>query len=161
MAKNATAVSLLLKHGANCNLKNIAGDTPKELALKFNAKFIYSLFVEHFKKLDANKPVARFKLPPSSVMVRIPSWRDPKFRYYVMAFTPFILFYLFGKLCESSLLLATKAICIGVLVILLYFVMYYIFDHTQLNVLAISLYLSTKFWLYVTFFQYFVFGKQF
>lgn len=159
MAKNVTAVTLLLKNGANSNLKNIAGDTPVELSLKFNAKFIYTIFSENTKQQEAKKPLARFRLLPTNIIVRIPSFRDPKFRYFVMASTPFILFYLFGKICDLSLMHSTKAFLLIVLALFLYLLIHYIFDNKQLNVLAISLYLSTKFWLYVTFFEYFIFGN--
>lgn len=41
LSKNATAVSLLMKHGANPNFKNISGDTPADMAAKFNLKVGY------------------------------------------------------------------------------------------------------------------------
>ncbi|KAH9527412.1 Palmitoyltransferase zdhhc13 [Dermatophagoides farinae] len=140
LARNPIAVSLLLKHGANPNLKNIAGDTPIEMSVKFHAKFIQT----------------RIKIAPNTE-IRIPKWRDPQFRHYVMALTPFIYYYLFGKLCESDLMLSSKALLLIMLVGLLYLLIRYMFDAKQLNVLAISLYLSTKIWLYITFFQYFLF----
>lgn len=158
LARNPIAVSLLLKHGANPNLKNIAGDTPIEMSVKFHAKFIHSLFVEHQKQNESKQPLARIKIAPNTE-IRIPKWCDPQFRYYVMALTPFIYYYLFGKLCESDLMLSSKALILIILVGFLYLLIRYMFDVKQLNVLAISLYLSTKIWLYITFFQYFLFGK--
>lgn len=158
LARNPIAVSLLLKHGSNCNLKNIAGDTPIEMSVKFHAKFIHSLFVEHQKQIEAKQPLARIKIAPNTE-IRVPKLRDPQFRHYVMALTPFIYYYLFGKLCESDLMLSSKALLLMMLVGLLYLLIRYTFDVKQLNVLAISLYLSTKIWLYITFFQYFLFGK--
>ncbi|XP_027202574.2 palmitoyltransferase ZDHHC17-like [Dermatophagoides pteronyssinus] len=156
LARNPIAVSLLLKHGANPNLKNIAGDTPIEMSVKFHAKFIHSLFVEHQKQNESKQPLARIKIAPNTE-IRIPKWCDPQFRYYVMALTPFIYYYLFGKLCESDLMLSSKALILIILVGFLYLLIRYMFDVKQLNVLAISLYLSTKIWLYITFFQYFLF----
>lgn len=161
LSKNATAVSLLMKHGANPQFKNIAGDTPADMAAKFNLKWISSLFNEYRRRGEAKQPLARFKLSPSATSeVRIPSPRDPQFRYYAMAATPLIYFYLIGKLLQCDLLMSTKAFAFIALIGSLYLCVTFVFDTTQLNVLAISLYLSTKFWLYVTFFQYFVFGKS-
>lgn len=158
LSKNATAVSLLMKHGANPQFKNIAGDTPADMAAKFNLKWISSLFNEYRRRGEAKQPLARFKLSPSATSeVRIPSPRDPQFRYYAMAATPLIYFYLIGKLLQCDLLMSTKAFAFIALIGSLYLCVTFVFDTTQLNVLAISLYLSTKFWLYVTFFQYFVF----
>lgn len=162
LSKNATAVSLLMKHGANANFKNISGDTPADMAAKFNLKWISSLFTDYGRRSEAKQLLARFKLSASSTSeLRIPSLRDPKFRYYVMAATPFIFFYLIGKLLQVDLLMSTKAFGFIALLGTFYLCVTFVFDTTQLNVLAISLYLSTKFWLYFTFFQYFVFGMLF
>ena len=62
LARNPIAVSLLLKHGANPNLKNIAGDTPIEMSVKFHAKFIHSLFVEHQTRKRAKKKLLATRL---------------------------------------------------------------------------------------------------
>lgn len=75
-----------------------------------------------------------------------------------MAATPLVFFYLIGKLLQVDLLMSTKAFAFMALLGTFYLCATFVFDTKQLNVLAISLYLSTKFWLYVTFFQYFVFG---
>lgn len=160
LSRNATAVSLLLKAGANANLKNISGETPAELAANFNAKWILALFNEYAKRAEARQPLTRFKLWSSAKSeIKIPSPRDPQFRYYVMALTPFVMFYAIGKLLYTDLDMSTKAFSLVAILAFLFFVIQYVFDSKQLNVLAISLYVSTKFWLYVTFFQYFIFSK--
>jgi len=160
LAKNSTAVSLLLKHGANANFQNIAGDTPSDMALKFKAPWIHSLFQSYQKRSEAKQPVLRFKLTSKSE-VKIPSWRDPQLRYYIMAATPFVFFYALGRLLYVDLQLSTKAFAMIALIGVLYLLVQFIFDSHQLNVLAISLYLSTKFWLYYTFIEYFLTSKCF
>lgn len=160
LSKNATAVSILLKHGANPNFKNISGDTPADMAIKFSTRWIHSLFLEADKRSEAKKPLTAFKLPISATSeIRIPRWRDPRFRYYIMALTPFVFFYVLGQLLNCDFTMLTKVLTFFGLLGLLYLLATFVFDSQQLNVLAISLYLSTKFWLYFTFFQYFLFGE--
>lgn len=158
MAKNSVAVTLLLKHGSNVNLKNIAGDTPAEMAIKFNAKWIHSQFVQHAAQSSSSQPLCRIQLSPSKVLT-IPSWRHPQLRWYIMAATPFVFFFLFGQVFESDFLYLTKSLMFIALCSFLYLLANFMFDNRNLNVLAISLYLSTKFWLYWTFFFYFLDGE--
>ncbi|KAI2800575.1 Palmitoyltransferase zdhhc13 [Blomia tropicalis] len=156
LGKNSIAVTLLLRNGANANFKNIAGDTPIDMALKFNIQWIHSIFVEHQKRSETKQPLCRLKLS-SKHEIKIPTWRDPKFRYYSMSATPMIFYYLIGMLMYCDIQVGTKTLAFVATMGTLYLVIQYIFDKHYLNVLAISLYLSTKFWLYITFFQYFLF----
>lgn len=157
LARNPIAVSLLLKNGANPNLKNIAGDTPMDMATQFHVKFINSLFIEQQKQTESKQSLSRIQIG-SKIKIRIPKLQDPQFRYYFMALTPFFYYYFFGKLCESDLMLSSKILILAILVGILYLFISFIFDPRHLNVLAISVYLSTKIWLYITFFQYLLFG---
>lgn len=158
LARNATVVSILLKFGANTNIQNMAGDTPLDMSIKFQAKFIYSLLLEHKKEMEASHSLARIKIG-SKTEIMIPNWRNPKFRYCVMAMTPFVYFHLIGTLFDSELLISSKVLLIVLLVFSLYLLVRCVFIHKKMNVLAISLYISTKIWLYITFLQYFLFGK--
>ncbi|KPM04379.1 palmitoyltransferase ZDHHC17-like protein [Sarcoptes scabiei] len=156
LARNATVVSILLKFGANTNIQNMAGDTPLDMSIKFQAKFIYSLLLEHKKEMEASHSLARIKIG-SKTEIMIPNWRNPKFRYCVMAMTPFVYFHLIGTLFDSELLISSKVLLIVLLVFSLYLLVRCVFIHKKMNVLAISLYISTKIWLYITFLQYFLF----
>lgn len=157
LGKNQTAMCLLLKNGANPHLKNIHGDSAIELAEKFQLKLMSSIFADHKRRSELPKDLARFTLV-KGLEIRIPSWRDPSLRLYLMALTPLTFFYLFGKVFDIELDILLKVLLVGALVGSLYALFMYAFDHKRLNILAISLYLSTKFWLYVTFIEYFLLG---
>ncbi|KAG8180260.1 hypothetical protein JTE90_019541 [Oedothorax gibbosus] len=141
-ARNTNAVSLLVKAGASVDEKNAEKDSPIAMAKRLNQAFIQ-------KRLEEAKKEREKKTHCLSI------YRDKKLRYGCMVGSPFIVFYVIGALLESKesyLIKVGLLIALGVAVTLAGKLL---FDDRILNILPISVYLSTKFWMYVTWFMWF------
>ncbi|XP_023244281.1 palmitoyltransferase ZDHHC17-like [Centruroides sculpturatus] len=142
-ARNGVAVSLLLKQGANVFIKNGQGDTPRAMAEKLSATWIANRIHEVEKEKE---------LPNKNCCLRI--YKDKTLRYWGMFVSPFLLFYLVGMILESAESYVVKACLLFGLFLMMTVVSRFLFDDRILNIIPISVYLSTKFWMYVTWFTY-------
>mgnify|MGYP002652465930 CR=1 FL=1 len=157
LARNTVCVNLLLDAGATTIMKNSAGDSPLDAAARFSPRVLYPMIVERQKRIDNQKPLAKFKLT-KRIEISIPSLKDSRLRYYVMALVPWLGFYSFGIIMQSQTEVSIKAMLFMLVILALIGCAKYIFDRKNISVLAISLYLATKFWLYITYLQYYTFG---
>ena len=149
-SRNSTAVSLLLRAGANIHAKNGAGDTPLDMAKRLNIVWITHRLQESYNKERVLTSCNLF-----GKQIRIPSIKDKSFRLWLMYGSPFILYLLLGQVFDSELTFAVKTILFLILCLICYTLVRFIFDDRMYNILPISIYLSTKFWLYVTFITYY------
>ena len=85
----------------------------------------------------------------------IPSLKKGVCRYWIMCATPFFAFLLFGLIFASENSVAMKIVLLCLLCLVLYSIVRFIYDDRMYNITPINIYLSTKFWLYVTFITYF------
>ncbi|XP_064480715.1 palmitoyltransferase ZDHHC17-like [Ornithodoros turicata] len=139
--RNNNAVSLLVKAGSNLFAKNAQGDTPKMMAQKLK-----SLWLE--KRLEEAEAVK--KVSQMNFFVRI--IRDKSLKYWAMFCSPFLAFYVVGAILdcpESSLVKLCLLLVTGFVTAV---VSRFLFDERLMDVLPMSVYLSTKFWMYVTWF---------
>ncbi|CAG2170646.1 unnamed protein product [Oppiella nova] len=150
-SRNASTVSLLLKSGANVLAKNGAGDTPLEMANRLNASvWIRTRLQDAYKKDRVLTSCHLF-----GKQIRIPSLRDRVCRLWLMNGSPLVGFLLFGQLFDSELVIALKIVFFSLLCLVMWALVRFMFDDRMYNIMPISIYLSTKFWLYVTFITYF------
>ncbi|XP_013776131.2 palmitoyltransferase ZDHHC17-like [Limulus polyphemus] len=143
-ARNQNAVSLLLKAGANIFAKNAQGDTPRMMALRLKATWM----AKRIQEAEAEK-----ELTHKHFFIRL--FKDKTVRYWSMLGCPFIVFYMIGAILDCD---ETYLVKLGILFILccaICFTGRLMFDDRALNVLPMAVYLSTKFWMYITWFTYF------
>lgn len=86
---------------------------------------------------------------------RIPSLKDKACKMWIMCGSPFVAFLLFGQIFDLESTLLVKTILLIILLILSSCLVRFVFDDRMYNIMPIVIYLSTKFWLYVTFITYF------
>lgn len=151
-SRNGTAVSLLLKSGANVYAKNGAGDTPLDMANRLN---ITNGWLAQRLQEAYNKDRVLTSCQILGKQIRIPSLKDRVCRHWVMCGSPFVLYLLLGQIFDSELTHLFKTLLLIVLLGICYALTRFVFDDRMYNVLPITIYLSTKFWLYVTFITYF------
>lgn len=152
-SRNSTAVSLLLKSGANVYAKNIQGDTPLDMANKFEAKWLAKRLEEAY---DKEKLMIDISCHLFGKRICIPSIKDKLSRYWIMNASPFVGFYLLGTTFNSDLFISIKILIITILFLICYGIVRYIFDDRMYSITPMSLYLATKFWLFYTFITYFI-----
>ncbi|XP_071035381.1 palmitoyltransferase ZDHHC17 [Parasteatoda tepidariorum] len=141
-ARNTNAANLLLKAGASVDEANNEKDSPIDMAKRLNQTYLVKRFEEVKKERDRKTRCLSI-------------YRDKKLRYSCMVGSPFILFYVIGAVFESR---ESYLIKVGLLLFLGVAVTIagrLLFDDRILNVLPISVYLSTKFWMYITWFMWF------
>ncbi|XP_063223420.1 palmitoyltransferase Hip14 isoform X2 [Bacillus rossius redtenbacheri] len=143
LAQNHTAVSTLVAHGASLDIPNHQGETP------------FSLLQSQKSAMWLGKKVLDKVYEMSAAKRRNPCYRitrDKRLRYWCMVATPFLAFYAIGIVLQSDLLYLVK---FGLLVagyLLVYLLSQVLFDDRLMNLLPMSIYLATKFWMYVTWF---------
>ncbi len=150
-SRNNTAVSLLLKAGANVNAKNSQGDTPLDMANKFEAKWMAKRLEEASRK---EKPIISCQM--FGKHFSIPSLKDRVFRLWIMNGSPFVAFYLLGITFDSDLSLSIKILILLLLFMIGYALVRFIFDERMYTIMPMTLYLATKFWLYITLVTYYL-----
>ncbi|GFQ94500.1 palmitoyltransferase ZDHHC17, partial [Trichonephila clavata] len=131
-ARNTSAVVLLLKAGASVDERNAEKDTPITMAKRLNQTFVLKR-LEDAKKDREKKPYC------------LAIYRDKKLRYGCMVGSPFIVFYIIGALLESRESYLVKAGLLLILTLTISIAGRLLFDDRILNILPISVYLSTKF----------------
>lgn len=144
-SRNSNGVSLLLNAGANILTKNVHGDTPLEMAKKFESAWLVKRLEEaQNEKETANK----------HILIRL--YRDKTYRYWLMMASPFVAYYALGMIFECDLMLWMKGLLLIIFVLVSSTFSKYFFDDRMYNLLPMALYLATKFWLFVTFVTYFL-----
>lgn len=137
--RNSTAVSLLVKAGSDIFSKNSQGDTPRMMAEKLKSVWITDQLLEAEKKREVRQ---------RNFLVRI--IRDKTLKYWAMFSSPFVVFYVIGLVLDSQ---ETHLVKFGLLFIMgcaTAFLSRFLFDERVMNVLPMSVYMATKFWMYVT-----------
>ncbi|RWS29021.1 zinc finger protein-like protein [Leptotrombidium deliense] len=138
-SRNNNAVSLLLNAGANAFICNRQGDTPTEMSRRLKLTWITSRIEEVTKEKELSK---------KHICVRI--FKDKKIRYWSTLGAPFLIYYFLGSLFHSDLSYPIKLVFLLSIGFVLTFGSHYIFDERSFNVVPISVYIATKFWMYVT-----------
>lgn len=141
-SRNSNAVSLLLKAGADINITNGVGDTPMDMAKKLQISWLMprlSEVVQEKEVKDSKNFLFRLK-------------NDKQVRYWAMMSAPFLVYYVLGFTFNSDMTYVSKLITLLLLLLSVVLASRFIFDDRLHHVLPISIYLATKFWMYVTFF---------
>uniref|UniRef100_A0A1L8DY41 Palmitoyltransferase n=1 Tax=Nyssomyia neivai TaxID=330878 RepID=A0A1L8DY41_9DIPT len=147
LARNATAINtLILKGKASLDIPNLRGDTPLTMLQSQMGAFWISPKVNE-KLRDMGQMQQR-----RNILVR---WTvDKRVRWWTMAATPFLVFYLAGLIFSSDLLYIIKFFLLGCLYAVTHTVGRVMFDDHLMTLIPLSVYLATKFWFYVTWFVY-------
>ncbi|CAN7998292.1 unnamed protein product [Ixodes hexagonus] len=137
--RNSTAVSLLVRAGSDLFSKNSQGDTPRMMAEKLKSAWITDLLLEAEKKREVRQ---------SNFLVRI--IRDKTLKYWTMFCSPFVIFYVVGLVLDSQETHLVKFGLFFIMCCVSAFLSRLLFDDRVMNVLPMSVYMATKFWMYVT-----------
>lgn len=143
LAQNHTAVSTLVMLGATLDITNAQGDTP------------YSLLQSHKNAAWVGKKVHDKIQEMSGSKRRNPCYRitrDKRLRFWCMVSTPFLAFYTVGIILQSSQNYLVKLGLLMTCYIVVYMASQVVFDDRLMNLLPMSVYLATKFWMYMTWF---------
>ena len=140
-SRNSNAVSLLINAGADLYLKNANGDTPAEMAKKLQISWVLPRLDEAIQEKELKENGNFFR------RLR----KDKEYRYWCMMAAPFIAYYILGFTFNSDMGYLAKFATLLIFFGGIGFFNKYIFDDRIQNVLPISIYLATKFWLYITF----------
>ncbi|KAF4521454.1 hypothetical protein B566_EDAN001751 [Ephemera danica] len=141
LAKNHTAVTTLIEHGASLEIPNAQGMTPYSLLMLQKSSWINKKVLDKIHELSGTR---------RNVCHRIT--KDKRLRFWCMMGTPFIAFYVIGLVLEmNQLYLVKMGIFVGCYIIL-HFAGQLFFDERLSNLLPMAIYLATKFWMYVTWF---------
>jgi palmitoyltransferase len=140
-SRNSNAVTLLINAGADLYIKNANEDTPAEMAKKLQISWVLPRLDEAIQEKEIKTSKNFFR------RLR----KDKEYRYWCMMAAPFLTYYILGFTFNSDMGYLPK-----IATLLLFFGAIglfnkYIFDDRIQNVLPISIYLATKFWLYITF----------
>ncbi|XP_049956340.1 palmitoyltransferase Hip14 [Schistocerca serialis cubense] len=143
LAQNHTAISTLILHGASLDITNMQGDSPYTMLAMFqNAPWVGKKVREKIQEVSVTNrrnPCYKFT-------------RDKRLRFWCMVSTPFLVFYLIGIILQSDQNYLVKLGLLLACYIILHFGGQVIFDDRLMNLLPMSIYLATKFWMYVTWF---------
>lgn len=132
-AKNTNALQQLIKVGADLGAVNAQGLTPKQMAAKSNQTFLQN------KLFEAEQT--------HSTICKIP--RDKLLKEWIVLAVPFFGFLAIGSILQSELVAILKILALLVTVITAGTITKYL----CLDYLPICTYLSTKFWMYVTWYM--------
>lgn len=148
-ARNACAIStLILQSQASLNIPNHRGDTPLSvLQTQLGQVWIGTKVAE---KIRENMSTLRSR----NVIYRVV--RDKRIRWWSMAATPFLLFYITGMLLGSHLQLLIKLFLLLCLYIGGNYLSNILYDDRLMHIMPLSIYLATKAWMYVTWLIYYM-----
>ncbi|XP_011694791.1 PREDICTED: palmitoyltransferase ZDHHC17 isoform X1 [Wasmannia auropunctata] len=136
IAKNNTAISTLVQHGASLDLPNFQNETPMTLL----GPHIGAAWLGHKISHEIKEKQGRTR-----------TWcRDKRIRWYCMASTPFIAFYVIGMVLQSGWDYLLKLGAFITLYVAVYLMNHFVFDERLFHILPMSIYLATKMWIYVT-----------
>lgn len=148
-ARNACAIStLILQSQASLNIPNHRGDTPLSmLQTQLGQVWIGTKVAE---KIRENMSTLRSR----NVIFRV--LKDKRIRWWSMAATPFLLFYMTGMILGSSLQLLIKLFVLLCLYIGGNYLSNILYDDRLMHIMPLSIYLATKAWMYVTWLIYYM-----
>ncbi|XP_054164715.1 palmitoyltransferase ZDHHC17-like [Oppia nitens] len=132
-SRNSTTVSLLLKAGANVYAKNGAGDTPLDMAKTLNAP----VWLTNRLQEAYNKDRVINKINIMGRQLKIPSLKDQVIRYWLMAGSPLIAYFIFGQLFELNIAIALKIVLFSLLCLISYGLIRFVFDVRMYNIMPI------------------------
>lgn len=141
LSKNSTVVSLLVNSGADIECKNSQEQTPLDVALSTKNAVIIKKLQDtlHEKKAFQARWCQRLAF-------------DKKFRYWTMFLTPVLGFYAIGMVFQLNLDYLVKMGLIFGFITAAYALGQFLFDNRFINVFPMAIYISTKLWMYVTWF---------
>lgn len=147
LARNTIAIStLVLQAQASLNIPNHRGDTPLSmLQTNLGAVWVGPKVAE---KVRENMSTLRSR----NIFFRIA--KDKRVKWWCMVGTPFLTFYVAGLILGSSLLFLIKIFLFLCLYIVLNSAGQILFDDRLMAILPLSIYVSTKIWMYFTWFIY-------
>ncbi|KAK6619516.1 hypothetical protein RUM43_012273 [Polyplax serrata] len=139
-ARNHAAVNILVMSGADLHIPNNQGITPCNMILKDKSPlWVGTKVLEKIKE----------EIPSSGYFLQRVT-KDKRLRYWCMLATPFFGFYIIGLVMQSNQDYLVKLGLILLFYIVIHFAGKVFFDDRLINVLPMSLYLATKFWMYIT-----------
>lgn len=141
LAKNHSAITTLVLHGASLDIANAQGETP--FSMLSNPKISTWVGKKVMEKVVEHSGIHRHQ----NICRRFSS--DKRIRYWCMVGTPFLVFYAIGLTLQTDLPYPVKIAILCAGYIGLYFAGRYVFDDRLMNVLPMAVYLATKFWFYV------------
>ncbi|KAJ3659688.1 hypothetical protein Zmor_011363 [Zophobas morio] len=147
LARNTSAISTLILQGqASLNVPNHRGDTPLSmLQTQLGAIWIGSKVAERIKEA-VNSGHSR------NILSKIT--KDKRLRWWCMVGTPFMAFYIAGSILGTNLIILIKLFLLVCLYIVLHYAGQILYDDRLMALLPLSIYLSTKLWMYFTWFIY-------
>ncbi|KAK2704348.1 palmitoyltransferase Hip14-like [Artemia franciscana] len=140
IAGNNTAIQLMIDYNPNMDIPNYQGVTPfAQLVLErpkwLNQKVFERLVDKYLPKKDRGY-VGRIK-------------DSKRIRKYSMVGLPFTVLLLLGCLFNADSTYLVKSILLGVIALFVHLIAKYLFDDNAINIVPISIYLSTKAWIYI------------
>ncbi|XP_060530726.1 palmitoyltransferase Hip14 [Cylas formicarius] len=147
LARNTTAITTLILQGqANINVPNNSGDTPlsmlqSQIGSIWVSPKVADLIKEQSKIVSSRNCLYKFA-------------RDKRIRWWVMVGTPFLAFYMAGAIIGTNLLMLIKIFLLVCLYIVIHYIGQVLYDDRLMALLPLSIYLSTKMWMYFTWFIY-------
>lgn len=149
-SRNSNAVSCLITAGADLTIRNAANDTPIEMANRLKIAWMLPKIEEASEEIESHKD------KPTRCTLLNEMRKDKQIRYWSMLSTPFIVYFVLGFTFDSNYTYTTKVCILLALIALVSLMNRYLYDDRLTNLLPISIYLATKFWLYVTYLVYFL-----
>lgn len=149
LARNSTAINtLVIKSKGGLNIPNLRGDTPLSmLETQTGSIWIGPKVAEKVK--DVSLTSCR-----RTLLQKLKS--DKRLRWWTMALTPFLAFYLIGIVFTLNTLFIIKFFLLGCLYAIFYTIIKSLFDDHLMSLLPLSAYLGTKTWFYITWFTYII-----
>ncbi|XP_046394667.1 palmitoyltransferase Hip14 isoform X3 [Ischnura elegans] len=144
IARNQSAVSTLVMRGASLDIPNSEGETVYNMLSSQKATWIGKKVNEKIQEISGRRRNICYRLTRDKVIKHL--------RFWCMVSTPFMAFYVVGVTLESSLNYLVKMGLFVLAYIVLHFGGQYLYDERLMNLLPMSIYLATKFWMYVTWF---------
>lgn len=139
MAKNHNAISLLMNAGADIEARNAQGETPMDIAQTI--KYTWAI-----RKLQDETDDLKLRQRPWFLRFT----KDKTFRYWCMFATPFYAFYVTGMIFQMEQNYFIKAGSLVGAYLAVFIAARWLFDSRFVNIFPMSIYLATKFWMYVT-----------
>lgn len=149
LARNATAISTLVVKGkCSLDIPNLRSDTPLTMLQAQSGSIWISQKVvdrvrDEFQLSTRRNLLSRFK-------------SDKRLRWWTMAASPFLVFYLAGLILTANTLFIIKFFLLGCLYAIFHTIGRTLFDEHLMALLPLSVYLATKLWFYVTWLAYIV-----
>lgn len=143
LAKNLTAVTILLEYGADVDVENANNESPLTIARKNQSHWLIKMLEEHSKEMARNYDlIDRFK-------------RNKTLCTYLRNITPFMTYLFIVFVLESNASATIKTVCLMVIVVLLMAFSKIVHDSCLSTNFPISVYVAITMWLYYTLVYFF------